>query len=464
MNNTNFKTGVVADVGYAEYKGKETFYLVLQNEKGENAEPIRGKGLEEAFNKVGDLNKGDAVNLKDFGIDEATKKRVWEIERHEPYQDLNNEISQDKDRMVAKEKSPDEVVQEAQNAWQGKTERKIEDFDNLPDNIKNNYVGIVKNKFLGDEKVNYYDKGDDEQVNIAFEDRKDSLNTSRQDEKTINAMLDLASSKGWTAIKLKGTEEFKQKAWLEAPLRGIETKGYKPTERDLATLQSKQKERNSNTVIAEKIEEPTQNQEQTLEDKENTPIENNHQDVAKKTKETDLSKFVQEPTKEQPKTEKEIKQEIKMLVQNGIKDGSIKERADVVKKLKENGFNVIRENEKSITLLNPNGKDLRLEGEVFTKNYNAIKSLTESLKPENIKEKYPKMSDENIAKVDLWRQEIFSRYESQEAQQNALSRLNNVLLDVESSKRDLGTPIPANEIKPEIEVRTPDSGDQSRSR
>ena len=366
--------------------------------------------------------------------------------------------------MVAKEKSPDEVVQEAQNAWQGKTERKIEDFDNLPDNIKNNYVGIVKNKFLGDEKVNYYDKGDDEQVNIAFEDRKDSLNTSRQDEKTINAMLDLASSKGWTAIKLKGTEEFKQKAWLEAQLRGIETKGYKPTERDLATLQSKQKERNSNTVIAEKIEEPTQNQEQTLEDKENTPIENNHQDVAKKTKETDLSKFVQEPTKEQPKTEKEIKQEIKMLVQNGIKDGSIKERADVVKKLKENGFNVIRENEKSITLLNPNGKDLRLEGEVFTKNYNAIKSLTESLKPENIKEKYPKMSDENIAKVDLWRQEIFSRYESQEAQQNALSRLNNVLLDVESGKRDLGTPIPANEIKPEIEVRTPDSGDQSRSR
>ena len=66
--------------------------------------------------------------------------------------------------------------------------------------------------------------------------------------------------------------------------------------------------------------------------------------------------------------------------------------------------------------------------------------------------------------MDLWRQEIFSRYESQEAQQNALSRLNNVLLDVESGKRDLGTPIPANEIKPEIEVRTPDSGDQSRSR
>lgn len=250
---SNFKTGTIADVGYDDYKGKQTFYLVLQNEKGENAEPIRGKGLEEAFNKVGDLKKGDTVNLKDFGIDETTKKRMWEIERHEPYQDLQNSISQDKERTVAKEKSPDEVVQEAQNAWQGKTERKPEEFENLPSSIKNNYYAITKNRFLQDEKVNYYDKDDKDQVNIAFEDRKDSLNTSRQDEKTINAMLDMAESKNWTKIQLKGTEEFKQKAWLEASLRGIETKGYTPSEKDQAELIAKQKERTQNTVIAEEV-------------------------------------------------------------------------------------------------------------------------------------------------------------------------------------------------------------------
>lgn len=57
MSNANFKTGIIADVGYEEYKGKETFYLVLQNDKGQNLAPIRGKGLEEAFNEAGDLKK-----------------------------------------------------------------------------------------------------------------------------------------------------------------------------------------------------------------------------------------------------------------------------------------------------------------------------------------------------------------------------------------------------------------------
>lgn len=254
---SNFKTGTIADVGYDDYKGKQTFYLVLQNDKGELEAPIRGKGLEEAYKQAGDLQKGDKINLKDFGIDETTKKRIWEVERHEPYQDLQNSISQDKEREIVAQKDTEkdagDVEKEATDAWQGKTERKPEEFENLPSSIKNNYYAITKNRFLQDEKVNYYDKDDKDQVNIAFEDRKDSLNTSRQDEKTINAMLDMAESKNWTKIQLKGTEEFKQKAWLEASLRGIETKGYTPSEKDQAELIAKQKERTQNTVIAEEV-------------------------------------------------------------------------------------------------------------------------------------------------------------------------------------------------------------------
>lgn len=168
----------------------------------------------------------------------------------------------------------------------------------------------------------------------------------------------------------------------------------------------------------------------------------------------------------QPKTDKEIKQEIKTLLQSGVRDGSIKERADVVEKLKEIGYEVLRENEKSITLSNPHSdKDILLKGELFTKSYNALKSLNESLQPDSVKEKYPNISDENIAKVNLWRENVLSRFDTVEARQNALSRLKDTLPDVASGKKDLGYPqIPANEIKPEIEVRIPDSGDQSRSR
>ncbi|OBX82980.1 LPD7 domain-containing protein [Moraxella nonliquefaciens] len=465
---SNFKTGTIADVGYDDYKGKQTFYLVLQNEKGENAEPIRGKGLEEAFNKVGDLKKGDTVNLKDFGIDETTKKRMWEIERHEPYQDLQNSISQDKERTVAKEKSPDEVVQEAQNAWQGKTERKPEEFENLPSSIKNNYYAITKNRFLQDEKVNYYDKDDKDQVNIAFEDRKDSLNTSRQDEKTINAMLDMAESKNWTKIQLKGTEEFKQKAWLEASLRGIETKGYTPSEKDQAELIAKQKERTQNTVIAEEVKiTDTTPQGEAKDNKDKLDPKEIAKEippvrpivagafVAKDTKGTD--------DKLQEKSALQIKADIRQITQNGYKNGTISNRDDLVKHLSELGY-TIKENDKSIVVTPQDStQKVKLTNEMFTKDYDALKDIKAKLEPQAMQQQYPKLSDENIAKAVLWKEIILDRYETPQAQQKALHNLHSTLPDVASGKKEL-PPIPQNEIKPDIEVRTPDNGEQSRSR
>lgn len=465
---SNFKTGTIADVGYDDYKGKQTFYLVLQNEKGENAEPIRGKGLEEAFNKVGDLKKGDTVNLKDFGIDETTKKRMWEIERHEPYQDLQNSISQDKERTVAKEKSPDEVVQEAQNAWQGKTERKPEEFENLPSSIKNNYYAITKNRFLQDEKVNYYDKDDKDQVNIAFEDRKDSLNTSRQDEKTINAMLDMAESKNWTKIQLKGTEEFKQKAWLEASLRGIETKGYTPSEKDQAELIAKQKERTQNTVIAEEVKiTDTTPQGEAKDNKDKL----DPKEIAKETppvRPIVAGAFVAKDTKGtddklQEKSALQIKADIRQITQNGYKNGTISNRDDLVKHLSELGH-TIKENDKSIVVTPQDStQKVKLTNEMFTKDYDALKDIKAKLEPQAMQQQYPKLSDENIAKAVLWKEIILDRYETPQAQQKALHNLHSTLPDVASGKKEL-PPIPQNEIKPDIEVRTPDNGEQSRSR
>lgn len=465
---SNFKTGTIADVGYDEYKGKQTFYLVLQNDKGELADPIRGKGLEEAFNKVGDLKKGDTVNLKDFGIDETTKKRMWEVERHEPYQDLQNSISQDKERTVAKEKSPDEVVQEAQNAWQGKTERKPEEFENLPSSIKNNYYAITKNRFLQDEKVNYYDKDDKDQVNIAFEDRKDSLNTSRQDEKTINAMLDMAESKNWTKIQLKGTEEFKQKAWLEASLRGIETKGYTPSEKDQAELIAKQKERTQNTVIAEEVKiTDTTPQGEAKDNKDKL----DPKEIAKETppvRPIVAGAFVAKDTKGtddklQEKSALQIKADIRQITQNGYKNGTISNRDDLVKHLSELGY-TIKENDKSIVVTPQDStQKVKLTNEMFTKDYDALKDIKAKLEPQAMQQQYPKLSDENIAKAVLWKEIILDRYETPQAQQKALHNLHSTLPDVASGKKEL-PPIPQNEIKPDIEVRTPDNGEQSRSR
>jgi putative DNA primase/helicase len=70
----------------------------------------------------------------------------------------------------------------------------------------------------------------------AFEATEKKLTTKENGGRVIKHMVDIAESKGWTEIKLKGTEDFRREAWLEARLRGLEVNGYKPKETDLAVL------------------------------------------------------------------------------------------------------------------------------------------------------------------------------------------------------------------------------------
>jgi hypothetical protein len=81
---------------------------------------------------------------------------------------------------------------------------------------------------------------------LRFEDHGKKLSTPVEDRKVITHMLEVAAAKNWSQLELKGTETFKQIAWLEAQARGIETKGYKPNERDLEQLEKLRLERGTN--------------------------------------------------------------------------------------------------------------------------------------------------------------------------------------------------------------------------
>ena len=50
-------------------------------------------------------------------------------------------------------------------------------------------------------------------------------------------MVELAEAKGWDAIKVKGSEEFKRTVWLQASLRGLQVEGYKPKAVELSKLE-----------------------------------------------------------------------------------------------------------------------------------------------------------------------------------------------------------------------------------
>ncbi|MEX5289058.1 LPD7 domain-containing protein, partial [Acinetobacter towneri] len=216
----------------------------------------------------------------------------------------------------------------------------------LPESIKNNYTAIVRNRLFKDETINFYERDDKNNTVIAFEDRKDSINTSRSDEKTIKAMLDIAVSKNWASVSLKGTEEFKQKAWLEASIRGIETKGYVPTEKDLAELKIAQQERTSNAIQYEASVKP-----EIKVDEKNLGED--------KPKENELNKDIQKEkpslSLDQLKTVQDVRNYIGKVIATGLENGTINNRDTLIDSLKKEGLTVVREVNKSISIENPIG-------------------------------------------------------------------------------------------------------------
>lgn len=58
------------------------------------------------------------------------------------------------------------------------------------------------------------------------------ITTNQSDRQTVSAMLDLAESRGWQTVRLRGNSDFKREAWVQAQVRGIETEGHKATDTD----------------------------------------------------------------------------------------------------------------------------------------------------------------------------------------------------------------------------------------
>ena len=63
------------------------------------------------------------------------------------------------------------------------------------------------------------------------------IRTKHDDRQTVAAVLDPAQDRGWTTLRLRGTEDFRREAWVQASIRGMQTQGYKPSETDKQELE-----------------------------------------------------------------------------------------------------------------------------------------------------------------------------------------------------------------------------------
>lgn len=114
----------------------------------------------------------------------------------------------------------------------------------LPASVAMDYVHTPADSSFKSSK--FYEKNNP--LAVAFEDKGKSLSSGRDDAKTIQSMVAIAKQKNWGNIQVKGSEEFKRQAWIEAHAHGIQVKGYSPTERDKVALQVRQEELSRNHI------------------------------------------------------------------------------------------------------------------------------------------------------------------------------------------------------------------------
>ena len=83
---------------------------------------------------------------------------------------------------------------------------------------------------------------------VAFEDKGNKLETRSNSEHIAESMVRIAEARGWDEIKVSGSETFRREVWLEAASRGMEVKGYSPSEQDKAQLAKRASERPANNL------------------------------------------------------------------------------------------------------------------------------------------------------------------------------------------------------------------------
>ncbi len=86
----------------------------------------------------------------------------------------------------------------------------------VPDSVAERFLR-VDNKYYFPDKT------------LAFTDRGTKLRAETHNLEVIRCLMTIAQARGWQAISITGTPEFRREVWREASLRGLDVRGYEPS-------------------------------------------------------------------------------------------------------------------------------------------------------------------------------------------------------------------------------------------
>jgi hypothetical protein len=110
-------------------------------------------------------------------------------------------------------------------------------LDQPPERVRKRYLRAGNQYFLKDAPYQ-----------LAFEDLGPYLVTEHNRPDVVESMVEMASAKSWTRIRVSGHEAFRSEVWLQGTLLGIEVRGYEPKAADLARLADARQARPKNRM------------------------------------------------------------------------------------------------------------------------------------------------------------------------------------------------------------------------
>ena len=113
-------------------------------------------------------------------------------------------------------------------------------LDQPPERVRMLYLRTGNQYFLKDAPYQ-----------LAFEDLGPYLVTELKRPDAVASMVDIASAKSWTRIRVSGHDAFRSEVWLQGTLLGIEVSGYEPKAADLTRLADARQARPRNRVEAD---------------------------------------------------------------------------------------------------------------------------------------------------------------------------------------------------------------------
>ena len=112
----------------------------------------------------------------------------------------------------------------------GGTQR-LQPDSGMPERLRRKYY--IAEVASGDEAKVYADPRGEY---LAFKASTDRMATRLEDAGVVRDMITVAQHRGWKEVELRGSEEFRRTAWIEASVCGLAARGYEPDPVDRAAL------------------------------------------------------------------------------------------------------------------------------------------------------------------------------------------------------------------------------------